>query len=249
MLEDKPELANFTFFGNSYNVVHHAASKCPSHAGAVLGPAGSVCHESGSPGCGAGRTRAACPASCGSRRPSRQRAAGKGHLGVIQSVVEVLRSTAKDKTGVDTGDFKDQTLVTLTWSRYLRDLLNAQTTSGETALMLACQNGCAPAALPGLPSPMPGPARWRLLLPLLERPGGEPALITSFQGSVAAQARGLRHVPHGAGRGHLCHRQAPAQVGPPAKPASTGPPGCPRTQRLRALQHKPWLHVTRAPKH
>ena len=68
---------------------------------------------------------------------------GKGHLSVIKSVVETLQSTAKDKTGVDTGAFKDQTIVTLTWSRFLRDVLNAQTTSGETALMLACQHGCA----------------------------------------------------------------------------------------------------------
>ena len=67
---------------------------------------------------------------------------GKGHLAVLESVVETLRSTAKDKTGVDTGDFKDLTLVTLTWSRFLKDVLNAQTSGGETALMLACQNGC-----------------------------------------------------------------------------------------------------------
>ena len=66
---------------------------------------------------------------------------GKGHLAVLESVVETLRSTAKDKTGVDMGDFKDQTIVTLTWSRFLKDVLNAPTNGGETALMLACQNG------------------------------------------------------------------------------------------------------------
>ena len=55
--------------------------------------------------------------------------------------METLRSTAKDRTGVDTGDLKDPTIVGLTWSRFLRDIMNAQTASGETALMLACQNG------------------------------------------------------------------------------------------------------------
>lgn len=69
-------------------------------------------------------------------------AAAKGHVGVIRSVVEALQSTAKDRTGVDTGNFKDPTIITLTWSRFLRDVLNAQTSVGETALMLACQNGC-----------------------------------------------------------------------------------------------------------
>ena len=69
-------------------------------------------------------------------------AAAKGHVGVIRSVVEALQTTAKDRTGVDMGNFKDPTIITLTWSRFLRDVLNAQTSVGETALMLACQNGC-----------------------------------------------------------------------------------------------------------
>ena len=119
LLEDKPELANFTFFGSRLNVVHHAASK------AFLPAATALVRTDGSV---QGVTL-------------HWAWTGKGHVDVLISVVETLKTTAKDKIGVDTGEFKDTTLVTLTWHRFLKDVLNATTSTGETALMLACQHG------------------------------------------------------------------------------------------------------------
>ncbi|KAK9808944.1 hypothetical protein WJX72_006738 [[Myrmecia] bisecta] len=70
-------------------------------------------------------------------------AAVNGHVRVIQAVVEVLQTTAKDIAGMDTGDLKIKTISVVTWGRFLKDVLNQRTSQGQTPLMLACEAGHA----------------------------------------------------------------------------------------------------------
>ena len=59
-------------------------------------------------------------------------------------MVETLQTTAKDLTQTGTGsdNLKEQTISVITWGRYLKDVLNARTSQGQTPLMLACEQGC-----------------------------------------------------------------------------------------------------------
>ncbi|KAK9805084.1 hypothetical protein WJX73_003042 [Symbiochloris irregularis] len=93
VLEDRPELASYTFFGNNFNVAHHAAAK--------------------------------------------------GHLDVLKALVDVLSNNASDVMGGRGGSWKEEAINAITWSRYLKDVLNARTGQGETALILACSEGHA----------------------------------------------------------------------------------------------------------
>ena len=62
----------------------------------------------------------------------------KGHLEVLQVLVDTLSQTATDVVGSDSGNWKEEAINALTWGRFLKDVLNARTSQGETALTLAC---------------------------------------------------------------------------------------------------------------
>ena len=67
--------------------------------------------------------------------------AAKGHLEVLRALVDTLSQTASDVVGSDSSNWKEEAINALSWGRYLKDVLNARTTQGETAVILACTEG------------------------------------------------------------------------------------------------------------
>lgn len=67
--------------------------------------------------------------------------AAHGHLEVLKAVVEVLQSSAAGVAGCDGGDLKEPTINLISWSRFVKDVMNARTSQGKTPLMLACERG------------------------------------------------------------------------------------------------------------
>ena len=81
------------------------------------------------------------------------RCAALGHLDVLRAVVDVLQSSAATLgaaggaaggPGGDEGSgcLKEPSIALFAWGRFVKDVMNARTTSGKTPLMLACENGC-----------------------------------------------------------------------------------------------------------
>ena len=68
--------------------------------------------------------------------------AAKGNLEVLQALVDTLMQASSDVAGSNSGNWKEEAINALTWGRFLKDVLNARTSQGETALILACIEGC-----------------------------------------------------------------------------------------------------------
>lgn len=67
-----------------------------------------------------------------------------GDREVLQAIVEVLQSATKASLPADVGGevaFKEHALNAVTMGRHLKEVINGRSTSGQTPLMLACQNG------------------------------------------------------------------------------------------------------------
>ena len=81
--------------------------------------------------------------------------AALGHLDVLRAVVDVLQSSAAalgaggpgaggPGGGDEGGCLKEPSIALFAWGRFVKDVMNARTTSGKTPLMLACENGWGP---------------------------------------------------------------------------------------------------------
>ena len=65
--------------------------------------------------------------------------AAKGHTAVLQAAVEAVKLGTKESFSEDTDDISIKSV--RAWSKLLKDCLNQRGSKGESAVMVACEEG------------------------------------------------------------------------------------------------------------